>query len=121
MKANMAPGSRVSGWRYMYNLIQSDAWFISEACPEALDAIPSLEYDAEGGGEDILKTDHLYDDIGDELRYGLVDMLSERQKPHDLRVQEELAATKDPMERHFIRLRETERRQRMQEPLPYWA
>jgi hypothetical protein len=63
--ANMGPGSRPPGWRFMYNLIQNDEWFISELCPEALSAIPSLEYDADDGGEDILKTDHLYDDIGD--------------------------------------------------------
>ena len=39
--------------------------------PQALDAIPALEYDSDKGEEDVLKTDHLYDDVGDELRYGL--------------------------------------------------
>ena len=33
------------------------------------------------GDEDVLKTDHLYDDVGDELRYGLVDMLGENRVP----------------------------------------
>lgn len=79
-KANMEPGSRIVGWRFMYGLIQNDEWFISDLCPEALSAIPSLEYDPDGD-EDVLKTDHLYDDVGDELRYGLVDMLGVRGKP----------------------------------------
>lgn len=80
-QADMSPGSRVPGWRFMYQLIQDDAWFISQMCPEALNAIPALEYDSEKGGEDILKTDHLYDDVGDELRYGLADMLNSKSEP----------------------------------------
>lgn len=118
--ANMSPGSRPPGWRFMYTLIQDDSWFISELCPEALDAIPSLEYDKEKGGEDILKTDHLYDDIGDELRYGLVDMLSEAQKPHDVEEQEIQAKIQDPWALHFRKLAETERRQKCRQPLQWW-
>lgn len=121
--ADMSPGSRVSGWRFMYQLIQDDAWFISEACPEALDAIPALEYDAEKANEDILKTDHLYDDVGDELRYGLADMLNTAKKPYDVDLAERIAVVeeKNPMEAHFMRLAETERRAKANEPLPYWA
>jgi len=118
--SNMDPGSRVVGWRFMYSLIQEDRWFLSEACPEALDAIPALEYDTDKGDEDILKTDYLYDDIGDELRYGLADMLGNAKKPHDVQIAEQQAAIKDPMELHFARLRETERRQKMKTPLNYW-
>lgn len=111
---DMSPGSRVTGWRFMHSLIQDDRWFISDRCPEALDAIPALEYDSEKGGEDILKTDHVYDDIGDELRYGLQDMLNLARKPYDVELAERIAATKDPFEQHFMRLAETERRQRLQ-------
>lgn len=118
--ANMAPGSRVVGWRFMYTLIQDDAWFISEACPEALDAIPALEYDSEKDAEDILKTDHLYDDVADELRYGLVDMLGNAQKPHEVELRERIEAQPDPMERHFMRLAETQRREKAKQPLQYW-
>lgn len=119
-RANMAPGSRVVGWRFMYTLIQSDAWFISEMCPEALDAIPALEYDSEKGGEDVLKTDHLYDDIGDELRYGLVDMLSNAKKPREEQIREEQAQIKDPMALHFAKLAETERRIKAKQPQNWW-
>lgn len=118
--ANMEPGSRVVGWRFMYQLIQDDAWFISEMCPEALSAIPSLEYDSDKGGEDILKTDHLYDDVGDELRYGLVDMLGQAKKPHDVVIREQIEAAPDDMTRHFIRLAETQRRERVNQPKQYW-
>lgn len=117
---DMSPGSRVTGWRFMHQLIQEDRWFISEMCPEALAAIPALEYDSEKGGEDILKTDHLYDDVGDELRYGLQDMLNLARKPYDVKLAEEIQACPDPMEQHFMRLRETERRQQANQPRPYW-
>jgi hypothetical protein len=90
--ANMEPGSRVPGWRFMYSLIQSDTWFISDMCPELIAAIPSLEYDSDKGGEDVLKTDHLYDDCGDCARYGLMDMLGASKVPMEVR-RSELAAT----------------------------
>jgi hypothetical protein len=79
--ANMEPGSRVVGWRFVSALISADTWFISDMCPEALAAMPALEYDKDSGGEDILKTDHLYDDVGDEIRYGLVDKLGVKGVP----------------------------------------
>ena len=93
--ADMSPGSRVAGWRFpCINWIQDDAWFISEMCPEALDAIPALEYDSDKGEEDVLKTDHLYDDVGDELRYGLADMLRQAAKPQEVIDREKLAAAR---------------------------
>jgi phage terminase large subunit len=107
VKANMEPGSRIVGWRFLYSLIQEDRWFISEQCPEALDAIPALEYDTEKGDEDILKTDHLYDDIGDELRYGLVDMLAPRAKSQEEKDREKVEAAKPGMERELLRYKLT--------------
>jgi hypothetical protein len=117
---DMSPGSRVAGWRFMHGLIQDDRWFLSDRCPEALDAVPALEYDSDKGGEDILKTNHIYDDIGDELRYGLQDMLNLARKPYDVELAERIAAAKDPFQQHFMRLAETERRQRANKPRPYW-
>lgn len=118
--ADMSPGSRVVGWRFMHQLIQDDSWFISEMCPEALDAIPALEYDSDKAGEDILKTDHLYDDVGDELRYGLQDMMNQAKKPYDVELMERIEATPNEFQKHFLRLAETERRQRANQPLNYW-
>jgi hypothetical protein len=52
----------------MYQLIANDSWMISENCPEALNAVPAAQYDKDGSNiEDICKTDHLYDDVIDEL------------------------------------------------------
>jgi hypothetical protein len=95
-EADMSPGSRVPGWRFMHSLIQDDTWFISDMCPEAIAAIPSLEYDSDKGGEDVLKTDHLYDDVGDELRYGLQDMLGASKVPTEVRRAEVAAAIVEP-------------------------
>ena len=47
--------------------------------------------DSDKGGEDIRKTDHLYDDVGDEIRYGLQDMLGTSKVPVEVR-RAELAA-----------------------------
>ena len=91
-----ADNQRVVGWRFMYQLIQNDVWMISEACPEALNAIPALQYDKDGTNiEDIQKTDHLYDDVGDELRYGLQSMLNNKSKPFSYILDEALGQIPD--------------------------
>jgi phage terminase large subunit len=88
-----ADNARVVGWRFMYQLIQNDQWLISEACPEALNAVPALQYDKDGSNiEDIQKTDHLYDDVGDELRYGLQSMLNNSKMPFSVKLAEAVAA-----------------------------
>ena len=82
---------RVPGWRFMYSLIQSDSWFVSEMCPEALSAVPALQYDKAGSNiEDIQKTDHAYDDCGDSLRYGLFSMLGTAKKPFEVETREKV-------------------------------
>ena len=105
-RADMTPGSRAAGWRYMYGLIQDDAWFVSEMCPLALEAIPALEYDTDKGGEDIRKTDSIYDDVGDCLRYGLQDMLGTRRKPHSVANTEALLQVKDFTQRNMLYLKQ---------------
>jgi hypothetical protein len=113
--ANMQPGSRVSGWRFLYTLIQNDSWFISEMCPLALEAIPSLEYDSDKGGEDIRKTDSIYDDIGDELRYGLADMLNNVKKPFSVTMQEQVSYTAQkygPTQANIVRMKMEEQRKK---------
>ena len=86
-----AVDDRVPGWRFMYSLIQSDSWFVSEMCPEALSAVPALQYDKDGPNiEDIQKTDHAYDDCGDSLRYGLFSMLGAVKKPFEVDTREKV-------------------------------
>lgn len=105
IRPELADNDRIGGWRFMYQQIQEDRWFISEACPEALNAIPSLEYDKDGDIEDILKTDHLYDDVADELRYGLKSMLSPGRKPASVAMEEKLAAVPDLTQKNILRMK----------------
>jgi hypothetical protein len=68
LRPEPADNQRIVGWRFMYQLIANDTWMISENCPEALNAVPAAQYDKDGSNiEDICKTDHLYDDVIDEL------------------------------------------------------
>lgn len=88
-----ADNQRVVGWRFVYQLIQNDALMISEACPEALNAIPAAQYDKDGPNiEDICKTDHLYDDVIDELRYGYQSMLNTKNKPFEVLLHEAVSS-----------------------------
>lgn len=113
--ANMSAGSRVAGWRFVYQLIQSDSWFISDRCPEALNAIPALEYDKRPGHEeDIQKTDTIHDDVADELRYGLQDMLNSGKQPWAEKLQEKVqtvAKNYGPTAANIVRMKmEAERK-----------
>jgi hypothetical protein len=112
--ADMKAGSRTVGARFMYQLIQNDEWFISEMCPEALDAIPAMEYDIDKGGEDVRKTDNIYDDIYDELRYGLQDMLNNNKKPFAVELAEAVAAAPNPTTANMIYLKMQEQRKKKQ-------
>ncbi len=64
-----ADDDRVGGWQLMYQLLESNAWLISETCPELIERIPQLVRD-ERRHEDIRKVEG--DDSADAARYGLV-------------------------------------------------
>jgi hypothetical protein len=101
-----ADNQRVVGWRFMYQLIANDAWMISENCPEALNAVPAAEYDKDGSNiEDILKTDHLYDDVLDELRYGLQSMLNNSNKPFAEKLNEAVSAAPNATVAHMVHMK----------------
>lgn len=101
-----ADNQRVVGWRFMYQLIANDAWMISENCPEALNAVPAAEYDKDGSNiEDILKTDHLYDDVLDELRYGLQSMLNSGKKPFQEQLQEAVSSAPNATVAHMVHMK----------------
>jgi hypothetical protein len=70
-------------------------------CPETLAAIPTLEYDSDKNGEDVRKTNHLYDDVADCVRYALADMLNTVRAPTKVRaaeLAEDLGITKPQLE-----------------------
>ena len=64
-----ADDDRVGGWMYMYQLLESNAWVITENCHELIQCIPTLVRDV-ARSEDIRKMDG--DDAADSARYGLV-------------------------------------------------
>ena len=64
-----ADDDRVGGWQWMYQLLENDAWVITENCAKLIEGIPLLVRD-DRRIEDIRKMDG--DDAADAARYGLV-------------------------------------------------
>jgi hypothetical protein len=64
-----ADDDRIGGWQLMYQLLESDAWLITENCAKLVDCLPQLVRD-DRRVEDIRKVDG--DDPADAARYGLV-------------------------------------------------
>lgn len=73
--ADSAPGTRISGWRLMSQLLDADMLAISDACPKLIECLPILIRDEENK-EDVLKIDYaegdtIGDDPADSARMGL--------------------------------------------------
>ena len=64
-----ADDDRIGGWQLMYQLLESDAWVITDNCAKLIDGLPLLIRD-DDRVEDIRKADG--DDPADAARYGLV-------------------------------------------------
>jgi hypothetical protein len=64
-----ADDDRIGGWQLMYQMLESDAWVITENCSKLIDCLPLLVRD-DRRVEDIRKMDG--DDPADAARYGLV-------------------------------------------------
>jgi Terminase large subunit, T4likevirus-type, N-terminal len=64
-----ADDDRVGGWQWMYQLLENDAWLITENCSKLIECIPTLVRD-ERRMEDIRKMEG--DDPADAARYGLI-------------------------------------------------
>jgi hypothetical protein len=64
-----ADDDRIGGWQLMYQLLESDAWVITDNCAQLIDGLPLLIRD-DDRVEDIRKVDG--DDAADAARYGLV-------------------------------------------------
>jgi len=64
-----ADDDRIGGWQYMYQLLESDAWLVTENCDQLIACLPTLVRD-NSNVEDIRKMDG--DDPADAARYGLV-------------------------------------------------
>jgi phage terminase large subunit len=64
-----ADDDRIGGWQLMYQMLESDAWVITDNCAILIDCLPLLVRD-DRRIEDIRKVDG--DDPADAARYGLV-------------------------------------------------
>ncbi len=64
-----ADDDRIGGWQLMYQMLESDAWVITDNCAQLIDCLPLLVRD-DRRIEDIRKVDG--DDPADAARYGLV-------------------------------------------------
>jgi len=64
-----ADNDRVGGWQWMYSLLQSNSWVMTDNCSELIQCLPHLVRD-QGRDADICKVDG--DDPADAARYGLV-------------------------------------------------
>jgi phage terminase large subunit len=64
-----ADDDRIGGWQFMYQLLESNAWVITENCTKLIECMPTLVRDT-SRVEDIRKMDG--DDPADSARYGLV-------------------------------------------------
>ena len=64
-----ADHDRIGGWQLMYQLLESDAWLITDNCNKLIDSLPLLVRD-DNRVEDIRKCEG--DDPADAARYGLV-------------------------------------------------
>jgi hypothetical protein len=92
--AESVAGARVSGWRLMSQLLDSDMWqIVGEDCPKLVECIPSLVRDPDNT-EDVLKVDFSENQIGDDpaesARYGLQFMLGASVKSRQVLLEERL-------------------------------
>src|SRR5215813_7558176 len=64
-----ADDDRIGGWQWMYQLLESNSWVITDNCSELIACLPNLVHD-EARQEDVRKA--YGDDPADAARYGLV-------------------------------------------------
>ena len=64
-----ADDDRIGGWQLMYQLLERDAWVVTENCTKLMECLPNLVRD-ERRVEDVRKVEG--DDPADAARYGLV-------------------------------------------------
>jgi hypothetical protein len=96
--AESSPGSRISGWRLMAQLLDADLWqIVGEDCPHLVECIPSLVRDP-NNTEDVLSVNFSENQIGDDpadsARYGLQFMLGASVKSREVKLHERLQSVR---------------------------
>ena len=105
-----ADDQRIAGWNLMRQLIHDDRWFISTACPEALNAIPLLSHD-----------ELAPEDVADALRYGLKSMLNAGTKPREVVQAEHLAKVYEQTGRNLTSVHMANLHWQQQNKVPQWG
>lgn len=100
-----ADQNRLMGWRFMYNALrqanlrgtniseerskQGAAFFVSEECPRAISCIPMAIRDDDDPDDVARVAGAMWEDVTDEIRYGLHSMLNPKSKaPREVRAKE---------------------------------
>jgi hypothetical protein len=111
--ADASPGSRISGWRLMSQMIDAGMWKISRDCTKLIECLPTLVRDMQKNPEDVLKVDHsdsyIGDDPADSARYGLQNMLTPSQEPWEVTLTKALDAQPDYTKKHMLHLQMEEK------------
>lgn len=88
-----SPGTRVIRSRLMSQMLETETWLISDACPKLIEALPTMIRD-EDDPEEMLKMDYSEGSIGDDpidcAGMGLQWLTRDSVKPRDIRMQEQL-------------------------------
>ncbi len=100
-----ADQDRVDGWRFMYGCLrqaclrgdtftreraeQGPAFFVCAECPQAIGSIPMATRDVKNNEDVVRVAGAIWEDVTDEIRYGLKSMLDPRTKaPREVRALE---------------------------------
>ena len=79
----------------MYNLLDADEWVMLSTCPQLIQSLETRDRNTPDHPEDVRKVDDVLDDVYDSCRYGLLSMLSAKNKPAEVKLQEKLASIPD--------------------------
>jgi hypothetical protein len=92
---------RVDGWRFLHRALDEGEWIITKNCKHAVRAIPTAIVDDKHPGkeEDILKTNTMYDDVLDGLRYGVYSEFAPATESNNVVMMRKVSHLKDPTNR----------------------
>ena len=95
---------RVDGWRFLHRALDEGEWIVTNNCKHAVRAIPTAVVDDKHPGkeEDILKTNTLYDDVLDELRYGVYSEYAPKAEPDNVVMMRKVAHLGDMTNRAIM-------------------
>lgn len=121
--ADASPGTRISGWRLMHQLIDAGQWKISRECPKLIECLPTLVRDMQRNSEDVLKVDfsdsYIGDDPADCARYGLAEeRITVVGKPASLRIKERLDSLPDEQAK-YMQYHKITAEERKKSPQPF--